>query len=82
MPALAIGHRNAVAVMYGFRISGVFAWFLWRGVYLAKLPTITRKLEVALSWFCSIPFPPNIVQLSISRPRLPKATNELPSAGA
>jgi NADH dehydrogenase len=62
----SIGHRNAVAVIYGIKRSGFVAWFLWRGVYLAKLPTFSRKLEVALSWACSIPFPPNIAQLCLS----------------
>jgi NADH dehydrogenase len=61
-----IGHRNAVAIIYGVKLSGFLAWFLWRGIYLAKLPTLSRKLEVALSWACSIPFPPNIVQLRLS----------------
>ncbi len=69
----SIGHRNAVAVIYGIRLSGIIAWFLWRGIYLAKLPTFSRKLEVAMSWACSMPFPPNIVEL-----RLP----EKPTAGA
>ncbi len=59
----SIGHRNAVGVIYGVKLSGFIAWFLWRGIYLFKLPTFSRKLEVALSWACEIPFPPNIVQL-------------------
>jgi NADH dehydrogenase len=63
----SIGHRNAVAVIYGVKLSGFIAWFLWRGVYLFKLPTFSRKLEVALSWACNIPFPPNIVELRLSK---------------
>jgi NADH dehydrogenase len=63
----SIGHRNAVAVIYGVKLSGFIAWFLWRGIYLAKLPTFSRKLEVALSWTCNIPFPPNIVELRLSK---------------
>jgi len=63
----SIGHRNAVAVIYGVKLSGFFAWFLWRGIYLAKLPTFSRKLEVAMNWACGIPFPPNIVQLGLSK---------------
>jgi NADH:ubiquinone reductase (H+-translocating) len=63
----SIGHRNAVAVIYGIKLSGFVAWFLWRGIYLAKLPTLSRKLEVAISWACSIPFPPNIVELRMPR---------------
>jgi NADH dehydrogenase len=69
----SIGHRNAVAVIYGVKLSGFLAWFLWRGVYLAKLPTFSRKLEVAISWACSIPFPPNIVQLRLPEKRPPEA---------
>jgi NADH dehydrogenase len=63
----SIGHRNAVAVIYGVKLSGFIAWFLWRGIYLAKLPTFSRKLEVAINWACGIPFPPNIVQLGLSK---------------
>jgi NADH dehydrogenase len=63
----SIGHRNAVAVIYGVKLSGFIAWFLWRGIYLFKLPTFSRKLEVALSWACNIPFPPNIVELRLSK---------------
>jgi NADH dehydrogenase len=63
----SIGHRNAVATIYGFKISGFVAWFLWRAIYLAKLPTLSRKIEVAMNWACSIPFPPNIVQLRLSQ---------------
>jgi hypothetical protein len=48
----SIGHRNAVAVIYGVKLSGFIAWFLWRGIYLAKLPTLSRKLEVAINWAC------------------------------
>jgi NADH dehydrogenase len=66
-----IGHRNAVAEIYGFRLSGFIAWFLWRGIYLAKLPTLSRKLEVAMGWACAIPFAPNIVQLRLGREKVP-----------
>jgi len=69
----SIGHRNAVAEIYGFKLSGFVAWFLWRGIYLAKLPTLGRKLEVAIGWACAIPFPPNIVQLRLSLKKAPKA---------
>ena len=62
-----IGNRNAVATIYGIKLSGFLAWFLWRGIYLTKLPTLKRKLEVAINWACSIPFPPNIVQLRLSQ---------------
>jgi NADH dehydrogenase len=69
----SIGHRNAVAVIYGFKLSGFVAWFLWRGIYLSKLPTLSRKLEVAIGWACAIPFPPNIVQLRLTSKKTPTA---------
>ena len=72
----SIGHRNAVAVIYGVKLSGFFAWFLWRGIYLAKLPTLSRKLEVAISWAWNMPFPPNIVQLEVSKKQSGEAKNE------
>jgi NADH dehydrogenase len=75
----SIGHRNAVAVIYGVKLSGFIAWFLWRGVYLAKLPTLSRKLEVAINWACSIPFPPNIVQLRLPKKR--SSVSESETAG-
>ncbi len=71
----SIGHRNAVAVIYGVKLSGFIAWFLWRGIYLSKLPTFSRKLEVAISWACNIPFPPNIVQLRLSKKQSVEATS-------
>ncbi|HEY5232533.1 MAG TPA: FAD-dependent oxidoreductase [Verrucomicrobiae bacterium] len=72
----SIGHRNAVAVIYGVKLSGFIAWILWRGVYLAKLPTFSRKLEVAISWAVSIPFPSNIVQLRLSKKQARDAGGE------
>jgi NADH dehydrogenase len=78
----SIGHRNAVAIIYGVKLSGFFAWFLWRGIYLAKLPTISRKLEVAISWAVSIPFPPNIVQLGLSKKQPAKVGTERAKANS
>jgi energy-converting hydrogenase Eha subunit A len=49
---------------------------------LAKLPTISRKLEVAISWAVSIPFPPNIVQLGLSKKQPVKAGIERAKANS
>lgn len=45
-----VGERAAVAEMFGFRFSGFIAWFIWRTVYLAKLPGVVRKLRVMVDW--------------------------------
>ncbi len=46
----AIGHRTAVAQILHFQFSGFFAWFLWRTIYLGKLPGLQRKLHVMVDW--------------------------------
>ncbi len=63
----SIGHHNAVAEICGFHFSGVVGWLLWRSVYLAKMPTHLRKVEVAIDWAWSALFRPNIVQVHMSR---------------
>jgi NADH:ubiquinone reductase (H+-translocating) len=58
-----IGHHNGVAEIYRFKFSGLLAWFLWRCVYLMKIPTIRRKLNVVVDWAWDIFFKPNVVQV-------------------
>jgi NADH:ubiquinone reductase (H+-translocating) len=53
----SIGGYQAVAEMFGMRTSGFVAWFLWRGVYLLKLPTWSRRIKVALDWAWDVLFP-------------------------
>jgi len=38
-------------------ISGFVAWLLWRGVYLLKLPTWSRRIKVGLDWSWDVLFP-------------------------
>jgi NADH:ubiquinone reductase (H+-translocating) len=53
----SIGGYSAVAEIFGMRFSGFLAWFLWRGVYLLKLPTWSRRCKVALDWAWDLLFP-------------------------
>lgn len=46
----SIGGRRAVADVLGLRFSGVLAWFVWRGVYLFKLPSWSRRAKVGFDW--------------------------------
>ena len=39
----AIGKRTGVANVFGFNFSGFLAWWLWRTVYLFKLPRFKRR---------------------------------------
>jgi len=53
----SIGARRAVAEMLGFRVSGILAWFMWRSVYLLKLPTWSRRIRVGSDWAWDFLFP-------------------------
>jgi NADH dehydrogenase len=58
----AIGHRTGVAKIFGFKFSGFLAWWLWRTIYLSKLPSFDRKLRVAINWTLDLLFPKDLVQ--------------------
>ena len=63
----ALGHRCAVAEVFGFQFSGFFAWWLWRTIYLMKLPGWGRRLKVASSWTLDLLLPTELVQLEVGR---------------
>jgi NADH dehydrogenase len=46
----AIGRRAGVANILGMNFSGFIAWWLWRTIYLSKLPRLEKKVRVALDW--------------------------------
>ena len=58
----ALGRRSAVAEIFGFKLSGFLAWWLWRTIYLMKLPGLDRKIRVATDWTLDLILPPDIVQ--------------------
>lgn len=86
----SLGHYTGVAQIFGVRFSGFFAWWLWRTVYLAKLPGIVRKLRVVVQWTLDLLFPRQIEQM-LTRRELAQvqrlaaqvgASEEPPSVGA
>jgi NADH dehydrogenase len=58
----AIGRRTGVANIAGFNFSGFFAWWLWRTIYLSKLPGFEKKVRVALDWTLDLLFSKDLVQ--------------------
>jgi NADH dehydrogenase len=58
----AIGRRTGVAKVFGLKFSGFVAWFLWRTIYLSKLPRFEKKLRVALDWTLDLFFSKDLVQ--------------------
>ncbi len=58
-----IGLRIGVAEIFGMRFSGIIAWWLWRSIYLSKLPGLQKKVRVAINWTLDLFFSKDIVQL-------------------
>jgi NADH:ubiquinone reductase (H+-translocating) len=52
----AIGRRSGVANILGLNFSGFVAWWLWRTIYLCKLPRAEKKVRVALDWTLDLCF--------------------------
>ncbi len=52
----SIGRRTGVANILGVNISGFLAWWIWRTIYLSKLPRLEKKLRVALDWTLDLMF--------------------------
>ena len=63
----AIGRRTGVARILGFQFSGFFAWWLWRTIYLSKLPRFEKKLRVMLDWTLDLVFSKDLVQFRTHR---------------
>jgi NADH:ubiquinone reductase (H+-translocating) len=64
-----VGHQTACAELSvpfarsrSMRFSGLFAWLLWRGIYVGKLPGLERKIRVLMDWTIELFFPRDIVQ--------------------
>jgi NADH dehydrogenase len=62
----SLGHRSAVADIFGIHISGFFAWALWRAIYLFKMPGMNTKVHILIDWLLDLLFPPDLVQLRVS----------------
>lgn len=51
-----LGRKIAIAVMFGFHVTGPIAWLIWRTYYLSKLPMFEKKFQVATSWMADLLF--------------------------
>ncbi len=64
----SIGHRTGVGVVFGIRVRGWLAWFMWRGYYWSRVPGIGGKARVGLDWFLNAIFGSDPVQLKVDYP--------------
>lgn len=61
----AIGCRTAVVRMLGIKFSGFPAWFMFRSVYLMKMPSWSRRFRIVIDWTLSLFFKQEPVQLGV-----------------
>ncbi len=79
----ALGRRTGVAQIMGVNFSGFVAWWLWRTVYLSKLPRFEKKLRVALDWTLDLLFSKDLVQfLTLRAPTVSVNETEMLKASA
>ena len=62
-----IGRRHGVAEIFGLHFSGIIAWWMWRAIYLSKLPGLQKKVRVGLDWILDLIFSKDLVQLPTLR---------------
>jgi len=65
----AVGHRKAVAEVFGLRLGGLPAWLLWRAFYLARIPTFAWKVRLFLEWSWTTLFKKDISLVDFERSR-------------
>jgi NADH dehydrogenase len=71
-----IGKRTGVANILGVNFSGFIAWWLWRTIYLLKLPRFEKKVLVALDWTLDVLFSKDLVHFRTTRPPTPPQAEE------
>ncbi|MDA2916725.1 NAD(P)/FAD-dependent oxidoreductase [Nitrospinae bacterium AH_259_B05_G02_I21] len=64
-----LSRRTAVADIRGFKIVGFPAWFIWKTVYLLKLPTMAARLRVFLDWMVELFFERDVSELTVEERR-------------
>ena len=72
-----IGKRNGVASFFGMNISGIWAWALWRNVYISKIPKWDKRLRVLLDWTIDLFFDRDISRLKFADKETSKEYKDL-----
>jgi NADH dehydrogenase len=68
----SLGRYKGVALVWGIRFKGFPGWFLHRSYHLLAMPTLARRVKIAMDWTVALMFPRDIAQLgSLEHPREP-----------
>ena len=61
----SLGHSQAVAQVFGARITGFLAWWIRRTYYLFQMPRWDRRLRIVLDWTVALFFRPDITKVEL-----------------
>lgn len=64
-----LSRRTAVADLQGIKLVGFPAWFLWKTIYMLKLPTLVARLRVILDWTVELFFERDVSELTVEQER-------------
>jgi NADH dehydrogenase len=60
-----LSRRTAVADLVGLKLTGFLAWFIWKTVYMLKLPTAAARVRVVLDWTVELFFDRDVSELGV-----------------
>ena len=63
-----LSRHTAVADLAGLKLFGFPAWFVWKTIYMMKLPTWSARLRVMLDWTVELFFERDVSELSVETP--------------
>lgn len=72
-----IGKRSGIATIFGINLHGFLAWWVWRTIYLSKIPRLEKRIRILLDWTVDLFFDRDIARLKILRREAPKDYREL-----
>ena len=61
---VSLGRFRATGEVSGFKIRGFFGWWVWRTIYLLKMPSLKKKAILALKWTIDIFFRRELLETS------------------
>ena len=62
----SLGGYRGVAEIFGWRVTGLPAWLIWRAAYIGMLPGLATRLRVGLDWLFDYFMPRTIVYMAES----------------
>jgi NADH dehydrogenase len=66
---VSLGRYRGVGEILGIKVSGFLAWSLWRGYYLLRLPSIERRIRVAIDWTLELFLGHDVIGINMRRTR-------------